>query len=979
VILLDCPHCSAANPAGSLTCTQCGKELPAATMMTVAGATSDGWARAATSISAGAALNLETGSVLAGRYEILQLLGKGGMGSVFKAQDRELDRLVALKVIRPDLAGDSETLHRFKQELILARQVTHRNVIRIFDLGQDSGVKFITMEFVEGKDLKQLLKEKQKLTAEEAVAIMEQVCLALEEAHEEGVIHRDLKPQNIMVDGQGKVLVMDFGIARSMEGSGATQTGALIGTPEYMSPEQAKGEKVDSRSDLFPVGIMFYELITGTQPYKSDTAMGTLLKRIQERPVPPVALDQTIPKPISRIVEKCLAIERDQRYQTAREILNDIHAWKNPELAVPAGARVPAWLTGPYGLAAAAAVLLAIVGGVYFLARVMAPAGPAPEPKPVTILVADFDNKTSDSVFDGTLESTFTLALEGAPFISSYRRGDARKVANQMKPGTTRLEEGLARLIAVREGISVVVSGSITPNGSGYLVAVKAVDAVSGDVLIEETEKPGSKDQVLAAVTGLATPIRKALGDVTPDSALKAAAETFTAASIDAAHEYAQAQELQWAGKTGEALQSYLKAVELDPDMGRAYAGLAAINANLGRPQEAEKYYQLAMTKIDRMADREKFRTRGGYYLSSRNAEKAIEEYAALVKEFPADSGGRTNLAFAYSLRRDLGRALEEGRKAVEIYPKNLLQRNNLAIYALYASDFETAEREARSVLEANPQFMKAHVVIALSQLAREQPDKAMETYRKMEGISPAAASYATTGLADLALFQGRAADAAALLEPAVESDIGVKSMTAAAIKLVMLAEARLLLGQKGPALAAADRAAALSQEETLQFSLARVYLDGGQKGKASQMAERLSQSFLTEAQVYGKLIEGETLLNDGDARGAGKVFLEAQKALDTWIGRVFLARALIEAGAFTEAYSELDACLKRRGEATAEYLDEVPSYRRFPQVYYFIGRAQEGLKSESGPDSYRAFLDLKKDGGKDPLVEDARRRLKNR
>src|SRR5438309_641133 len=219
---------------------------------------------------------LEPGAILAQRYEILQILGEGGMGAVYKAMDRELSRPVALKVIRPDLAGNQAILDRFKQELLLAREVTHKNVIRIYDLGEAEGMKFITMEYVEGKDLRTLIHEQTKLAPEEAVEIMQQVCRALEAAHSVGIIHRDLKPQNVMRDKSGRILVMDFGLARTLEGDGMTQTGALVGTMDYMSPEQALGKELDQRSDLFALGLIFYELLTGKMPYKADSVVASL-------------------------------------------------------------------------------------------------------------------------------------------------------------------------------------------------------------------------------------------------------------------------------------------------------------------------------------------------------------------------------------------------------------------------------------------------------------------------------------------------------------------------------------------------------------------------------------------------------------------------------------------------------------------------------------------------------------------------------
>src|SRR6202163_1651668 len=335
---MQCPLCQAENPPSAVSCTKCSTTLPIDDQIldaTLADGTlnegptprgTSAWSVAVTPASGAPYAQGEelVGTVLAERYEILELLGQGGMGAVYKARDTELERLVALKLIRADLASNPEILRRFKQELILAREVTHRNVIRIFDLGQAKGFKFITMEFVEGRDLRAVIREKEKLPPDEAVRIIAQVCRALESAHAAGVVHRDLKPQNIMLDAKDRVYVMDFGIAHSLETPGMTQTGALMGTPEYMSPEQAKGIKVDARSDLFALGIIFYEMLTGISPYKADTSLATLLKRTQERPPPPAEVDATIPKAISDVVMKCLEIDRDYRFSTAREILEDL-------------------------------------------------------------------------------------------------------------------------------------------------------------------------------------------------------------------------------------------------------------------------------------------------------------------------------------------------------------------------------------------------------------------------------------------------------------------------------------------------------------------------------------------------------------------------------------------------------------------------------------------------------------------------------
>src|SRR5580698_10765669 len=297
----------------------------------------------------GSAVLLRIGTVLGSRYEILELLGEGGMGAVYKAADREVDRIVALKVIRPEMASNPEILARFKQELLLSSQVTHRNVIRIYDLGEAQGVKFITMEFLEGENLYQILKQRDKLGVAEAVDIMEQVASGLAAAHSAGIIHRDLKPGNIMRDKSGRVVVMDFGLARTFSGDGMTNTGAMLGTLDYMSPEQAQGMEVKASSDIFTVGLILYELLAGVTPFHAESAIASLLKRTQQRAAPLTDVDRTIPAALSQIVAKCLERDPAKRYQNADELDAALCAWqgKGGDKSASSGRRRIAELTWP--------------------------------------------------------------------------------------------------------------------------------------------------------------------------------------------------------------------------------------------------------------------------------------------------------------------------------------------------------------------------------------------------------------------------------------------------------------------------------------------------------------------------------------------------------------------------------------------------------------------------------------------------------
>ena len=332
--------------------------------------------RPASRISAGAwtegGPELEPGTILAARYEILTVLGTGGMGSVYKAQDRELDRLVALKVIRPELARNTAIVDRFKQELRLSVKVTHRNVVRMYDLAEDSGLRFVTMEMVEGRDLRSIMEERGKMPSDETVEILQQICFALEAAHSVGILHRDLKPQNVMRENSGRVVVMDFGLARTMEGDGMTQSGALVGTMEYMSPEQALGKDLDQRSDIFALGLIGYEMLTGVMPFRAESAIASLLKRTRDRAEPLITLDATIPGALSDIIAKCLETDVELRYKNVGEVLHDLEAWRGKAAAaslqfpadVPSSGLSGRWLTAIGGgvivIALAAAIPVAI-------------------------------------------------------------------------------------------------------------------------------------------------------------------------------------------------------------------------------------------------------------------------------------------------------------------------------------------------------------------------------------------------------------------------------------------------------------------------------------------------------------------------------------------------------------------------------------------------------------------------------------------
>jgi len=918
---------------------------------------------------------LSPGTILANRYQIVDTLGMGGMGAVYKAFDRQLTRIVALKTILPEMASTPTALKRFKHEVLLAQSIVHKNVVRIFDIGEDGQTKFITMDFVEGVDLKNLIVERGKLPAAEAAGIIRQVCQGLEAAHAAGVVHRDLKPQNIMMEKDGHVVVMDFGIARSGETRGATQTGAFLGTPEYMSPEQAQGEDVDARSDIFSLGLILYELLTGKLPFHGKTMLETMFKRTTDRAIPPAEIEQSVPKGANEIVIKCLEKEREKRYQSVTELLGDLETF-DPTKKVGAAARVGARLKRQtryaYWAAGVVMVILAVLAG-FMLRNRFAPAPAATTHAPETVFIADFANHTGDAVFDSTLEPVVKLALEGAGFITAF---DRRQLPNLgLKPVEGRIDEPAARQIAVKQGLGFVVSGSLDRDGEGYTLSMKATQTVTGKTIASAESNASKKDQVLFATTKIAGTIRKALGDDTSESAQRFSMETLSAASLEAIHEYATAMEALSNGKHQDALGNFSKAVEIDPNFGLPYAGMAIASKNLVRLQDAEKYIKLALSHLDRMTERERLRTRGLYYYLLGDPQKCVDEYGTLINRFPADTPARNNLALCYVQLRNMTKAVEQVRQASAIFPKRPVYHYNMSVYSSYAGEFQTGEKEARTLLELDPSYQTGLIALAWAQLGLGQLTQAAESYQKLETLGKQGASDSKSGLADLALYQGRFSDAVRIFEQGAAEDLSSKYSDRAATKFAELGYTRFLQGDKVKAVAAAEKALETSKALKVRFLAARVVALAGRAPRAQALAAEIGAEVRAEPQTYAKLIEGNVALASGDPQKAIKAFIEANNLLDTWIGRFDLGRAYLAAGLFTEADSEFDRCIHRRGEALA-FLDDQPTYGYFPPVYYYLGRVREGLKSAGFAESYRTYLSIREKAGEDPLLPEVRKRV---
>jgi eukaryotic-like serine/threonine-protein kinase len=985
-----CPHCGADNPASAGRCISCNAvisrspvpgmsavdESSAPTISTTA---LGGARKVSTQIPHGP---LEAGAPFGARYKILKEVGAGGMGVVYQAWDDELGVAVALKVIRPEVVSDpyaaQDVERRFKRELLLARQVTHKNVVRIHDLGEVGGIKYLTMPYIEGRDLGTVIKEAGTLAVSRTLRIAKQVASGLQAAHEAGVVHRDLKPENVMIDAEDHASIMDFGISRSIERDEASATmtahGVVVGTLEYMAPEQGRGEPVDHRVDIYAFGLMLRDMLVGRRRVASASAIAEMMTRMTQALPPMREQHPAIPEALDVIVSRCTALAAEKRYQATAELVAALEGLDAEGRALqPAKAATrPSWVM--LAVAGVLVALVAVATAAWWRGRTSPP--PAAR-APVSVLIADFQNRTGDPVFQGSLEQALGIALEGASFISAFSRQEAQKTVSGLKEGA-QLDETNAKLFAAREGIQVILAGEIAAAGSGYTIAVRALDARSPTdrVITSGDVQAASKSAVLDAVGSLAARLRRGLGETELSAETK---ETFTVGSLDAMRAYVRGQELNAAGKPYEALEALKEAVQHDKEFGRAYVNMGAIYTNLKQDDKARENYDRALTLLRRMTVREQYRTQGIYYLGiNRDYEKAIDNFSRLVREYPADNIGHSNLALAYLYVRDVPKAMEVGKQAAQFNPKSLLQRTNYATYAMYAGEFNTAIAEATKVLAENDKYEFALLTVALSELALGKVQEAREAYARLGNTGLLGKSMASMGQADLALHLGRPTEALGLLAEGIATDEATKSETNLALKLVAQAEAYQAVGDTKKAIAAAERARTLSNHESVLYPAGRVLITAGVPDRAAAISQGMRNALPAQTRSYAGLLDAAIALHRKQYPAAMDAVRSAVKLHDSWAGRVLLGEAYMASGGALQAKDEWELSIKRRGEATDAFFADTSTLRYLPGVYYWLGRTQESLSDTAGARSnFEKFLEFRRQPDPpDPLAADARSRL---
>jgi eukaryotic-like serine/threonine-protein kinase len=704
---------------------------------------------------------LERGFLLGQRYEIISLLGEGGMGAVYKAKDIELNRTIALKTIRREYAGNPAIIERFKQELILSTQVTHRNVVRIYDLGEAEGMKFITMEYVEGEDLRTLIHLRRKLPAEEAVEIVQQVCKALEAAHAVGVIHRDLKPQNVMRDLNGRILVMDFGLARTLEGDGMTQTGALVGTMEYMSPEQALSKSLDQRSDIFSLGLIFYELLTGETPFRADSALASLIKRTQERAVPVSHHDSSISGPLDRIVNRCLERDVNARYQSAAELYSDLQRWKGKSSSGSTMAptvlyrpNVSVWLRmRRWWLAGGAAAVLVLALVAYLglrpnhatpAAKEQAAAAAVPA---MSLAILPFRNSSGDEKDDwigSSVADMLSTDIGQSAHLRAVPGDRLRQVFSDLRIGPqTAIDPDTLHRVAEFSNADVVVSGQYARFGDQIVINATIRD-LKRDQSVPVKVQALPKD-LPAAIYQLADSIRQNLS-LSPDVMKELKAQSFkpTSTSIDALRDYNQGLAFMRSGKNLDALKRFQSATTEDPQFALALSKLAEVQSELGFVSDAEQSSRRAadLSRSENLPLPEQYLISASHARIMKNNKDAIDAYENLAKSWPGDVDVQYSLGTLYVSTGDYTKARDIFEKILAADPRNIKALWEMGLVENTLGNPQAAldslSKGYNLATQVDNQEQKALILLStgISYRLLNKPDEALRNYKESIAIN---------------------------------------------------------------------------------------------------------------------------------------------------------------------------------------------------------------------------------------------------
>jgi serine/threonine protein kinase/Tfp pilus assembly protein PilF len=670
-----CPDCKNENTEDSKFCKTCGASLEPGDISS-----------SITKTMTGPQVPSEEEKLIAGRYHILSTLGKGGMGEVYKVHDIKLEEDIALKLLRPEIANDPDIIQRFRNELKLARKITHRSVCRVFDFHEEEGTPFITMEYVDGEDLKSLIKRRGKITETEAVGIAAQIAEGLIVAHDLGVVHRDLKPQNIMIEPSGKAKIMDFGIARSIIASGLTQTGQMIGTPDYLSSEQAAGQPADHRADIYALGVILYEMTTGKLPFTGDTALSVITKHRETTAKNPRDIDPAITEGLSRLILRCMEKDKELRYQNARELLEDLRGLSKGTVpkCVPAKTSKSRFFGRKRAAIVSAAALVLIAGIVIFWQIQARSPSPSVMPERPSLGVVYFENNSGDQSLDhwrkGFAE-LLTSDLSQSKYLNVLSGDRMYEILDDLDLlDAAGYSSDSLKQVAQKGNVKNILRGSFIKAGPRFRVSISIQDMETGEVVGSQTVEAEGVENLFALVDDLTKKIKSDMNLTSKQIAddFDAAAAEVTTSSPEAYRFFVEGVRYHYRAEYKQCIEYLDKAIAIDPEFAAAYGWKAFAYDSWGYNAESVKAIKKTYELRHRLKGRERYKYTAFYYMRiEKDIPKAMAELQEYVRLYPEDIFANHQLGYLYFV------AFDDYEKCVEYTRFNIDNRIKM-FYSYY-------------------------------------------------------------------------------------------------------------------------------------------------------------------------------------------------------------------------------------------------------------------------------------------------------